>query len=122
MLRILQERDIWWPIVVSLPSDSGNVTSERGEIKVKYPITRDTIGELSLLRDEAVAPGAAKFITDWRGPLFQDENGHDAPYSLDALAAILKIPAVSMAMQLALLDIANGKAAIKNSKTGASGT
>lgn len=115
MLKILRDREIWWPVVVSVPDDGGGAKSARGEIRLRYPITRKALQEFNLATD--ALPLVAEMVTGWRGDVFDGED-----FSRENLLAALAVPSVNGAVQLAILEVANGRAAVKNSDPGPGGS
>jgi hypothetical protein len=122
MLRILTEREVWWPVTVAVPGDGGTVATSTGEIHVRYPITREQLESIGKLRGDEVAAKIASFVTGWRGTLFENGDGQAAPFSMESLIAALNIPAVNGAAQLALLEISSGRAAARNFPSGSGGS
>lgn len=106
MFKFAKSRRVLWPVVISVPSDSGDGTVTEYPVKVLYELlTRSDVQTVQeqpevgqeMLRDK---------IQGWEG--IADEDGQVLVYSPEALEALLDVPYIERAFSTGLLQASNG--------------
>lgn len=99
-------RTVWWPCVVSVPTDEGDTNAFHCRIKIKVPKKEDTKALLS-----RGAESMADHVLDWD---VVDEDKKPIPFTRAAFLAAIEDGYFDAAVSKALLQAANGVRA-KNS-------
>lgn len=103
MLKLVSERQVWWPVTLSLPADQGEREEVLIELRFRILGVDATTAFLASADNTAsegeVSRGMAemvqRFVVDWRG--VGDEKGKALPFSVDALAQLMDVPGAFMA-------------------------
>lgn len=130
LLRVAKNREVLWPIKVSVPIDGGKL--EEVSAKVRYKLlNQDEMGEwasaeMEMLRDsddiekalarispQALAERRAKLaerITGWE-EIVDDDSGEPIPFSHETLLDLLTAPYIYAGFHRGLLDASRGAVA-----------
>jgi hypothetical protein len=97
MLRINEAREVWWPVVVQVPTDEGFVEEE---VRVRFQLATTT--EMAE-RNVDLLPRKVK---GWDG--IGDADGNALPYSDENLKRLIENPHVLRAFTFALAECSAG--------------
>lgn len=109
--RLAPERKIWWPTVIHLPMDHGEVRKIPVEFLYEVP-DRDESKALSEMSNEDFEAELKRRIHGWSDNI-ADEQGKPIPFSRENLDALMARQEIMLAAHSGLLNASIG-AAVKN--------
>lgn len=125
MFQLSSKRQVLWPVTIYEPADDGSGTVVDRKIRVRFVLLdRDEMAE-AIVEAEAVGADAASIlspasmatndkwltdrIVDWVDVVdVVGEETVQIPFSADRLAALMRIPYVKKALDMALWEVSRG--------------
>jgi hypothetical protein len=121
MFKLRKEIDVWWPVVIPVPSDGGTFAKHKiecqfrigGKAALEGAIEDETAAMLAAATDGAVQKGdaLAERLVGLRG--VQDEQGEEIAFSDELRESLLGIPYARSAIFSAYVEACTGRKAIR---------
>ncbi len=111
MFKVIKERRIEWPVLVSVPQPGGKVREH--EVQVEFEDIPQTEVDALYSGGGVDTDLMKRVVKGWRPGQFKDEADADIVFSDESLAMLLEIAYVRTALVTAWLQLHNGKAAAR---------
>lgn len=111
MFKVIKERRIEWPAMISVPQPGGSVREHQVSIEFE---------DISQTEVDAIYSGGGvdadllrRVVVGWKPGQFKDEADNDIVFSAETLGVLIDVAYVRAALVTAWLQLHNGKAAAR---------
>lgn len=111
MFKIVKERRIEWPVLISVPQSGGKVRQH--EVTVEYEELAQSEVDAHYSSGGVDTNLMLRVVKGWKPGQFKDEADNDIAFSAENLGALLDIPYVRVAIVTGWIELHNGKAAAR---------